>query len=603
MPHHNPVSIYVRVRPPKEGEEISPAVALDTEEGIITIKETTPEGEPSRHVRGDRFKFTGVFDAQADAAEVYQGCVAHIPETVFAGYNCTVMAYGQTGSGKTHTMTGYYDQSLQDERRGVIPRLLEDIFQKAQERRQEWMCNIEISNVQVYMEKVLDLLSEKTLFTTPEKTKTLPLRERTLADGTCEVFVEGATWKKIKTTQEALHIMEDGNKRRVTSSTNMNEVSSRSHSVLILKVEQHNLETAEHLVSYAYLVDLAGSETVRRTGAEGLTFQQACMVNKSLSSLSSVINALAEQGKRKPRADRRRGSATITHIPYRDSKLTRLLTHALGGNSRMVMILTCSKSASNLVETNSTLQFGRRALDLPNKPKVNRMLSLEEYKAVIAKMEITLKKQQRIIRSLEAQLAGFGLSPEYKKKTDYSPVEIITTTSEEEKKEEEEDPEDDDDDSGVLEHYLTPDSRSALRDHMVTSLHTENSQLTEQIQEGQSRIAVLTEVLQSHGLSCTEEGDVVSTETFPEATERATEVSTSAKREEQDRVEPDDEVEQQKTSDTNWSLMATGIILMVFTVAFAAYLIKSSIEIRLEWILTCTLLFVATGLMMGSKIH
>jgi hypothetical protein len=340
-----------------------------------------------RRVHGGLYNFHKVFPPSTTNAGLYEETSKSMVDTLFGGYNCTVMAYGQTGSGKSFTMMGYYEKDWKQ--RGIIPRILEDIFNRVSTRKKEgWSSKIQISNVQIYMEKVLDLLQPRSEELNPEKEPSLNVRQRVSHDGSEEIYVQGALWKKVKTSRDALVWLEEGNRNRVVNSTDMNSVSSRSHSVFMLCLDQMNLETGDRLCSSIYLVDLAGSETVRRTGAQGLTLQQASHVNKSLSTLSNVISSLANKRH---------------HVPYRDSKLTRLLTHALGGNSTTIMILACSCTEDNLSETNSTLQFGRRALDMPNKPKVNKVLSIEDYQRMLSMKDDTLKQQKLVMLSLEAE--------------------------------------------------------------------------------------------------------------------------------------------------------------------------------------------------------
>lgn len=356
-----------------------------------------------RSVHGGQFRFSQVLDGPTRAAEVYQQTAAPMIGPLFSGYNCTIMAYGQSGSGKTATMMGYHKQSGNAEDRGIIPRVIEEIFSEAQTRSAaDWSITVRIANVQIYMERVLDLLDPANADADPENAPSLTIRQRPNPDGTEEIYVDGVTWKNVTSVETCVRWIEEGNRHRVVASTDLNSVSSRSHSVFMIQIEQVNLSTREHLLSQFNLVDLAGSETVRRTGAQGLTLAQAGSVNKSLSTLGNVISALA---------------AKHQHVPYRDSKLTRLLTHALGGNSHTVIILTCSSATMDVTETLSTLQFGKRALDMPNKPKINKVMTMEDFKRLLEQADETMARQKMIIESLEKDNASLqqqlaGMAPQ-----------------------------------------------------------------------------------------------------------------------------------------------------------------------------------------------
>lgn len=183
--------------------------------------------------------------------------------------------------------------------------------------------------------------------------------------------------------QEVYQILKVGNENRSIGATNMNKQSSRSHSVFILQVEQKNLADFSSKTGKIYLVDLAGSERISKTGAEGNTLTEAQNINKSLTALGQVINALTD-GK-------------STHVPYRDSKLTRLLQESLGGNSMTSLIITCSPSTFNEEETRSTLRFGSRAKQIKNKAKVNKEFSIQELRYMLQNAEKDIRVKERTI--------------------------------------------------------------------------------------------------------------------------------------------------------------------------------------------------------------
>ena len=195
---------------------------------------------------------------------------------------------------------------------------------------------------------------------------------------------------------EVFSLLKIGNENRSIGSTDMNKQSSRSHSVFILQIEQKNTIDFSSKTGKIYLVDLAGSERIAKTGAQGQTLDEAKNINRSLTCLGQVINALTD-GK-------------STHIPYRDSKLTRILQESLGGNSRTSLIVTCSPSAFNENETVSTLRFGQRAKQIKNKARVNKEFSVQELKYMLqmAEKEIIIKTKK--IEALEAYITEFQLT-------------------------------------------------------------------------------------------------------------------------------------------------------------------------------------------------
>jgi len=209
-------------------------------------------------------------------------------------------------------------------------------------------------------------------------------------DSATGVYVAGATEELVTDKSAVLSAMERGARSRVTAATRFHEGSSRSHSVFTYTVTQRNLETQRVKRGRLVLVDLAGSEMVRKTGASGQQLEEAKAINVSLSALGNVINALAEEKK--------------THIPYRDSKLTRMLQDSLGGNTKTALIINVSPSTFNLNETLSTLRFGSRAKSIKNTPKVNEQVG--DLAAQLAKAVSAIDMQQSYISALEAQLAA-----------------------------------------------------------------------------------------------------------------------------------------------------------------------------------------------------
>uniref|UniRef100_A0A0K0DUR5 Kinesin-like protein n=1 Tax=Strongyloides stercoralis TaxID=6248 RepID=A0A0K0DUR5_STRER len=303
-------------------------------------------------VGGKTYNFDRVFDPSCNQQQVYEGSAYHIVQDVLSGYNGTVFAYGQTSSGKTHTMEGIIGDN---EKQGIIPRIINDIFThiyNMDEPDLEFV--LKVSYFEIYNEKIRDLFDvSKTNLAIHEDKNRIP-------------YVKGATEQFVSTPEEVLQAIEEGKNNRMVAVTNMNEHSSRSHSVFLITVNQENKNTNKKLSGKLYLVDLAGSEKVSKTGAEGMVLEEAKNINKSLSALGNVIAALAE--------------GTKSHVPYRDSKLTRILQESLGGNSRTTIVICASPASFNEGETKSTLLFGQRAKTIKNVVVVNEELSAEEWK-------------------------------------------------------------------------------------------------------------------------------------------------------------------------------------------------------------------------------
>ena len=292
------------------------------------------------------------------------------------GYNGTVFAYGQTGAGKSYTMMGEMDDPV---KKGVIPRIMEQIFDAIMVHGS---ANIEytvgVSYLEIYMERIRDLLNPMM--------DNLPIHEGPkgpYVKGLREIYVGG-----VEEVYTALHL---GQGSRVTASTNMNLESSRSHSIFLVTINQKDVNTGSQKSGMLYLVDLAGSEKVGKTGASGQTLEEAKKINKSLSALGMVINSLTD-GK-------------STHIPYRDSKLTRILQESLGGNSRTTLIINCSPSSYNDAETVSTLRFGMRAKTIKNKAKINAELSPQELKRQLKIAQNQAITFEKYIASIDAEVA------------------------------------------------------------------------------------------------------------------------------------------------------------------------------------------------------
>lgn len=294
---------------------------------------------------------------------------------MLAGFNCTIFAYGQTGTGKTYTMSGDMTESLGvlAPDAGIIPRVLQALFNKLDSDAIE-NC-VRCSFIELYNEELRDLL-------TPDENAKLKIFDDLSRKGHASTMVQGVEERHIITASEGIARLKEGSIRRQVAATKCNDLSSRSHTVFTITVQiKRPGGGGEDFISLGKLnlVDLAGSENIQRSGAENKRAAEAGLINKSLLTLGRVINALVDKS---------------AHIPYRESKLTRLLQDSLGGRTKTCIIATVSPAKSNLEETISTLDYAFRAKNIRNKPQVNTLINkkalLKEYAAEIEKLKTEL---------------------------------------------------------------------------------------------------------------------------------------------------------------------------------------------------------------------
>uniref|UniRef100_A0A061S3R0 Kinesin family member C2/C3 n=1 Tax=Tetraselmis sp. GSL018 TaxID=582737 RepID=A0A061S3R0_9CHLO len=368
------IRVYCRVRPSgKTGDDS--ASCLDICDGEIACY----------NQKGHRklFQFDKVFGEASTQDDVY-GETAPLIRSVLDGYNVCIFAYGQTGSGKTHTMSG--TNVVAPEGRGINYRSLDDLFNIAAQRSDEWQYSISVQMLEIYNETLRDLLVDGSV---SRKDNRLDIRMTERSGNN----VPDAMQVDVSCTEDVLEVMARGARNRAVGETKMNDRSSRSHQVLTVMVDGRNSVTGAHSHACLNLIDLAGSERVLRSEAAGDRLKEAQHINKSLSALGDVMNALAN------------GSS---HVPYRNSKLTQLLQDSLGGQAKTMMFMHIAPEMSSYGETVSTLGFGTRVAEVTlGAAKQNREgAELFAAREEIARLEAGNKGVDATVESLKAELAS-----------------------------------------------------------------------------------------------------------------------------------------------------------------------------------------------------
>ncbi|XP_030067465.1 kinesin-like protein KIF3A isoform X3 [Microcaecilia unicolor] len=338
------VKVVVRCRPLNEREKAMcnrMAVGVDEMRGTITVHKVDSPNEPPK-----TFTFDTVFGPQSKQLDVYNLTARPIIDSVLEGYNGTIFAYGQTGTGKTFTMEGV---RAVPELRGIIPNSFAHVFGHIAKAEGDTRFLVRVSYLEIYNEEVRDLLGK-------DQTQRLEVKERPDVG----VYIKDLSAYVVNNADDMDRIMTLGHKNRSVGATNMNEHSSRSHAIFTITIEcsEKGVDGNMHVrMGKLHLVDLAGSERQAKTGATGQRLKEATKINLSLSTLGNVISALVD-GK-------------STHVPYRNSKLTRLLQDSLGGNSKTMMCANIGPADYNYDETISTLRYANRAKNIKNKARIN----------------------------------------------------------------------------------------------------------------------------------------------------------------------------------------------------------------------------------------
>uniref|UniRef100_A0A7M4F4C2 Kinesin family member 21A n=1 Tax=Crocodylus porosus TaxID=8502 RepID=A0A7M4F4C2_CROPO len=392
---------------------IRPQLAKEKIEGCHICTSITP-GEPQVFLGKDKaFTFDYVFDIESRQQEIYVQCIEQLIDGCFEGYNATVFAYGQTGAGKTYTMGTGFDVNITEEEQGIISRAVTHLFRCIEEKKQaaikqglpppEFKVNAQF--LELYNEEILDLFDTTRDIDAKNKKSNIKIHE----DSTGGIYTVGVTTRTVNGESEMMQCLKLGALSRTTASTQMNVQSSRSHAIFTIHLcqtrvcpafntvcfliisESSQMNEFETLTAKFHFVDLAGSERLKRTGATGERAKEGISINCGLLALGNVISALGDKSKK------------ATHVPYRDSKLTRLLQDSLGGNSQTVMIACVSPSDRDFMETLNTLKYANRARNIKNKVMVNQDRASQQINALrseIARLQMELmeyKTGKRII--------------------------------------------------------------------------------------------------------------------------------------------------------------------------------------------------------------
>ncbi|KAG7235186.1 hypothetical protein INR49_003097 [Caranx melampygus] len=383
------VKVVVRVRPTNDSEKRenfrNVVQVVDNHMLIFDPKEEDVACFGSHRIRNRninkrankdlKFVFDHVFNENSTQADIFENTTKGVLDGVMNGFNCTVFAYGATGAGKTHTMLGSQNDP------GVMYRTMKELFRRMDDAKEEKVFTVAFSYLEVYNEQIRDLLANA---------GPLAVRE----DSSKGVVVQGLTLHQPKSAEHILEALDSGNRNRTQHPTDMNATSSRSHAVFQIYLRQQDKTASLNpnvCVAKMSLIDLAGSERASATNAKGARLREGANINRSLLALGNVINALADPKSKK------------AHIPYRDSKLTRILKDSLGGNCRTVMIANVSPSSKSYDDTHNTLKYANRAKEIKSTLKSN-VVSLDSH---IGQYAVICEKQRQEILQLKQKLKQY----------------------------------------------------------------------------------------------------------------------------------------------------------------------------------------------------
>lgn len=375
------VRVALRVRPLTQKEQLS-----NCTECISFIP-----NQPQILIGKDHsFTYDYVFDTNSAQQPIYDTSVVPLVEKFVDGFNATILAYGQTGSGKTFSMGTALDENTNSENQGIVPRFIYDLFKRLASKKESGAAHsyqVYVSFLELYNEDLVDLLNQQ------KKKAQVEVQIREDVHG--QIYWSGVREEPCQTPDELLRYLSKGSLCRTTGSTDMNSVSSRSHAIFSViikqqvpdeqqeKVESTTTADSRTIISKFHFVDLAGSERLKRTNAQGDRAREGISINSGLLALGNVISALGDDSRKTP------------HVPYRDSKLTRLLQDSLGGNSQTLMMACVSPSDSNFLETLSTLKYANRARNIKNKVAINQefagsSVEVNQLRSQVARLKLEL---------------------------------------------------------------------------------------------------------------------------------------------------------------------------------------------------------------------
>lgn len=346
-------------------------------------KNAFPNSFKGSRIREHRFVFDRLFDEDSSQYQVYNNTTRPLLDSVLDGYNATVFAYGATGCGKTHTISGT------PENPGVIFLTMKELYEKIESLSDTKIFDVSLSYLEIYNETIRDLLNPATLC------KNLVIRE----DANNKISVANLSSHRPHSVEEVMELIVQGNKNRTSSPTEANATSSRSHAVLQINVIQKGRTgdiTEEHTFATLSIIDLAGSERAAATKNRGARLNEGANINKSLLALGNCINALCDPRRR-------------NHVPYRDSKLTRLLKFSLGGNCKTVMIVCVSPSSQHYDETLNTLKYADRAKEIKTK-LIRNQHNLDRHVGSYLKMITEQKQEIEELRARESKVVDIAIS-------------------------------------------------------------------------------------------------------------------------------------------------------------------------------------------------